>query len=170
MCLSHARRTHQQQSLLRRPRIIPHKSLRQHLRLLHRRRMRRHPRLPIRQIRHITLKIAMLIPLRYLRALHHMRGPLFHPAIARARHLARRAIHPRLHPPPRPPAQRTIFYRHFFIANCSSPYKARPTAYERPPATARFAQDAIYFDSHIRFSSKSPRKACAKMHIHGGDI
>src|SRR5467141_3370817 len=72
----------------------------------------RRPGLPIGQVGDVTLKIAMLVTLRNSRALHHPRRTLLRPAIARYRHVARRAVSPRHQLPSRSPAKFAIFERH----------------------------------------------------------
>src|ERR1700674_228685 len=75
-------------------------------------RVLRRPGLLIGQVGNVTLKIAMLVTLRNSRALHHPRRALLHPAIARHRHAARRAISARHQLPTRPSTQRAILQSH----------------------------------------------------------
>src|SRR5438094_9716509 len=120
MCFSNARRPHQQQSFFRRPRIIPHKSLRKYLALLQRLRVLRCPRLPVGQVRHVTFKIAMLIAFGNPRALHHANGAFLHAAIAWHCDFACRVIRSRYQLPSRSSAQCAIFQRHVIRASILS--------------------------------------------------
>src|SRR5271157_76854 len=119
MRLPCARRPHQQQPLFRR-RILAHESLHQQLRLFDRLLVLRTPGLSVRQIRRVTFKIAMLIPLRDPRPLHHQTRALFHPALTRHGHAARRAILSRHQLPSCPSANRAILSCHDLPLECGS--------------------------------------------------
>ena len=80
----------------------------------------RSPGLSIRQIRRVALEIAMLISLGDSRPLHHQPCALFHSALTRHRHAARRAILPRRQLPSRPPANCAIFSSHDHPLECGS--------------------------------------------------
>src|ERR1700682_1113748 len=121
MCFPHTGRSHEQQTFFRRSWIIPHKSLRQQLGLLHRLAVLRGPGLPVGKVGDVALEIAVLVALRDVDALHHASGALLHAAIAGDGYTSAQAISTWHELPAGSPAERAIFNRHQFEL-----YRARP--------------------------------------------
>src|ERR1700737_4376886 len=149
MCFPHTGRSHEQQTFFRRSWIIPHKSLRQQLGLLHRLAVLRGPGLPVGKVGDVALEIAVLVPLRDVDALHHASGASLHAAIAGDGYTPTQAISTWPELPAGSPAQRAIFNRHEFEL-----YRARPA-----PAGSESSQAAaVSCSQHTRQHGSAARE------------
>src|SRR3977135_2826939 len=112
MRLAHAGRTHEEEPGLVTAWIVTNEGLCKELGALQRFSLRGSVSLFIGKIGNITLKVAMLVTFWNVGPLHHPRRALLHPAVARHRHAATRAIWPRHQLPSRSSTKCATLERH----------------------------------------------------------